>query len=194
MADVLPLIPPLTDLPEAVQSLRTERERVFVWTYMLNGGNGTRAAKAAGYSDVAGGAKVRAFELLHRDDVQDALRALCHKYLFSLAPTALFKLQGLLASKNERVALKAVDMTLSRTGFAERSSLDVNVSGRVEVNHVDAAVEDLRRLKALGVPRERLIESFGFSGLARYEKLLAASEAAKAVPAIIEGGGEHGST
>jgi hypothetical protein len=54
-----------------------------------------------------------------------------------------------------------------------KASVDVNVSGEVVVNHTDAAVEDLQRLKSLGVPREQLLETFGYSGLDRYEKLLA---------------------
>lgn len=177
MADVIPLLPPLTDLPEEVQALRTERERLFVWSYMLNGANGSRAAKAAGYSDASEGCKVRAHGLLQREDIQTALRALSTRYLFSLAPKALFKLSELLDSESEPVLLKAVGMTLARTGFSERTALDVNVSGRVEVDHTSAAVADLRRLKQLGVPRERLVETFGFSGLSRYEKLLAASDA-----------------
>lgn len=174
------------DLPESVQGLRTERERVFVWTYMFNGGNGTRAAKAAGYSDASEGCKVRAHLLLQRGDVQAALRDLCGKYLFSLAPVAMIRLGVLLKSKNERVALKAVDMTLSRTGHSERTALDVNVSGGVEVSHTDGAVADLRRLKELGVPREKLVEAFGFSGLARYEKLLAASDAKLIEAQVVE--------
>lgn len=186
MSEVTPLLPPASDLPEAVLALRTERERIFVWTYMFNGGDGAKAARAAGYSDVKEGAKVRAHGLLQRAEVHDALRALCTKYLFSLAPVALVRLRKHLLSDNERVSLKAVDMTLSRTGHSERTALDVNVSGGVTINHTDAAVEDLRRLKALGVPREKLLEAFGFSGLSRYEKLLAASEAAKMIEARVE--------
>lgn len=185
MTDVIPLLPPLSDLPEPVQALRTERERAFVWHYMLNGANGSKAAKAAGYSDVKEGAKVRAHGLLQRAEIQEALRALCTKYLFSLAPKALFRLSTLLGSENERVALKAVDMTLARTGFAERTALDVNVGGQVTINHKDAAVEDLRRLKSLGVPRAELERTFGFSGLSRYEKLLEIEDKRAAVP--IEG-------
>lgn len=173
-------------------ALRTERERVFVWTYMFNGGDGAKAARTAGYSDKSEGAKVRAHGLLQRADIHEALRSLCTKYLFSLAPIALVKLRQHLHSDNERISQKAVDMTLSRTGHSERTALDVNVGGTVTINHTDAAVEDLRRLKALGVPRDKLIESFGFSGLSRYEKLLAASEAAKAVVAMIDdGAGSH---
>lgn len=187
MSEIVPLMPPVTDLPPAVAALRTERERAFVWIYMFNGANGADAARKAGYSDVKEGAKVRAHGLLHREDIQNALRELTGRYLFSLAPVATIRLGALLKSKNERVALKAVDMTLSRTGFSERTALDVSVSGQVQVSHVDAAVEDLRRLIALGVPEEKLVETFGFSGLSRYRKLLAASDAAKAVPAVIDG-------
>lgn len=145
---------------------------------MFNGGNGSKAAKAAGYSDVKEGAKVRAHGLLQRADVQTALQTLCTKYLFSLAPVALAKLGQHLRSSNEKVSLKAVDMTLSRVGFSERTAVDVNVSGRIE--HVDqtrAAIDDLRQMKQLGVPRDKLVEAFGFTGLERYEKLLAAENA-----------------
>lgn len=186
MTDVIPLIPPASDLPEAVQLLRTERERLFVWHYMLNGANGSKAAKAAGYSDASEGCKVRAHGLLQREDIQAALHELSTRYLFSLAPKALFKLSKHLDSDNERVSLKATDMVLARTGFAERTALDVNVGGSVTVNHKDAAVEDLRRLKALGVPRAELERTFGFSGLTRYERMLAAEDAKLIEGTVVE--------
>ncbi len=179
----VPIPPPLTDLPAALRALRTDRERLFVWHYMFNGGEGAKAARAAGYSDVAEGAKVRASQLLTRDDVQEAVRALCTKYLFSLAPTALVKLRQHLLSDNEKISLKATELTLSRTGFGERQSLDVNVSGSVTVDHTSEALEQLRTLRGLGVPREKLVDIFGFSGLARYERMLAARDA----PKLIEG-------
>jgi hypothetical protein len=49
-------------------------------------------------------------------------------------------------------------------------SVSIQFNGGIDC---DAAIEDLRRLKMLGVPREQLIETFGYSGLDRYEKLLA---------------------
>jgi hypothetical protein len=177
MSDGIPFLPPVEQLPEAVQVLRDDRERAFVWAYMWNGGNGTRAARTAGYSDKGGGAKVRAHHLLQRQDILDALSEMGPRYLYSLQPKALVRLGKLLSSKNERVAVKAVDMTLSRTGMSERTALDVKVSGSVEVDHTSAAVADLRRLKALGVPRAELERVFGFSGLSRYEKLLAIADA-----------------
>lgn len=188
MTNIAPELPPLEHLPEAVQALRTDRERAFCWFYMWNGGDGAKAARAAGYSDVKEGAKVQAHRLLLRQDILDALREMGQRYLYALQPKALVRIGALIGSKNQTVALKASLATLSRTGLTERTGVDVNVSGQVQVNHADAAVEDLRRLVALGVPEERLIETFGHSGLSRYRKLLAASDAAKAVPAIIEGG------
>lgn len=178
--------PAMTDLPEAVRSLRNDRERLFVWHYMFNGGDGAKAARAAGYSDVKEGAKVRAHGLLQKQEVQDALKSLCTKYLFSLAPVALVNLRKHLMSDNERISLKATEMTLSRTGFAERQSLDVNVSGSVEVNHTEETLTQLRTLKDLGVPRDKLVDIFGFSGLARYEGMLA-ERAQRAAPKMIEG-------
>jgi hypothetical protein len=58
------------------------------------------------------------------------------------------------------------------------------VSGEVVVSHTDQAVDDLARLKALGVPHEKLLEVFGFSGLGRYERMLAEREAR--APKLIE--------
>lgn len=147
---------------------------------MFNGADGAKAARAAGYSDVKEGCKVRAHWLLHRADIQKALQELCTKYLFSLAPKAIFRLGGLLDKPNHRHHAKAIEMTLSRTGHGERTALDVNVSGGVTVSRTEDALDTLRTLRSLGVPREKLVETFGFSGLARYEKLLDAAAAGEA--------------
>jgi|SRR5665213_906129 len=169
----IPLPPALDDLPEAMQSIRDERRRAFAWNYVFNGANGTAAAKAAGYSDASEACKVRAHHLLQRDDVQAGIKALTTRYLFSLAPKAVLRLEELLDNPKHPKHDKAIEMTLSRSGHGEKSSVDVNVSGSVTLNHTDSAIEDLRRLMALGTPRDRLIEAFGFSGLGRYERMLA---------------------
>jgi hypothetical protein len=62
----------------------------------------------------------------------------------------------------------------------------VGVGARLEhthhhqVDHVTAAVEALGYFKSLDVPREKLIETFGHSGLPRYEAKLAAEDEAAA--------------
>jgi hypothetical protein len=174
---VVPVCPPFEDLPDAVRSLSQERERIFVWAYMFNGANGAAAARTAGYSDASDGAKVRAHTLLQRDDVQAALRELTQKYLFSLAPKAIVRLGELLDKPDHKQHAKAIDMTLARTGFIERTGVDHQHEHTIKVDHTSAAVADLRRLLALGVPREKLIEVFGYSGLSRYEKLLLEEDA-----------------
>jgi hypothetical protein len=84
--------------------------------------------------------------------------------------------------------LKAVNATLSRLGYVERSAVDVNVSGEVTVNHTEAALADLRILKEMGASQEKLIEAFGFSGLSRLERMLAEVERRRAISGpVIEG-------
>jgi len=154
-----------------------ERERRFVWAFLVNAmtdgqENGAQAARDAGYSDVKEGAKVRAHSLLHRDDVLDAMNEVAARELRGLALPAVVALSKLLAKPDHEDHRKAIEMVLNRVGHAERTSVDVNVSGSVQVNHTDEAVAQLDTLLKLGVPRERLVETFGFSGLARYEKML----------------------
>lgn len=154
-----------------------ERERRFVWAYMLNSmldgkENGAQSARDAGYSDVKEGCKVRAHGLLHRDDILDAMNEVAGRELRGLAIPAVVALSKLLNKPDHADHRKSIEMVLNRIGYGERTAVDVTVTGEVNVNHTDAALDDLSRLKALGVPREKLIETFGHSGLTRYERLL----------------------
>jgi hypothetical protein len=169
----VPLPPSLGDLPEAMQDIKDERRRRFAWEYVFNGAQGAAAARVAGYSDEGDGCKVRAHHLLQRDDVMAGIAALTTRYLFSLAPKAVLRLEQLLDDPKHPKHDKAIDMALSRSGHGERSQVDVNVSGSVTLNHTDSSIEDLRQLMAIGAPRAKLIEAFGASGLERYERMLA---------------------
>jgi hypothetical protein len=57
--------------------------------------------------------------------------------------------------------------------MGEQNAVNLHMTAEVTVNHTDAALDDLKRLMTLGVPREKLLETFGFSGLSRYERMLA---------------------
>lgn len=158
-------------------ALRTDRERRFVWAYLMNGlhdgrENGAKAARAAGYSDVKEGAKVRAHALMHRDDILEAMQEVAARELRGLAIPAVIAMSNMLGKPDHPDHRKTIEMVLNRVGMGERTGVDVHVSGEVTVNHTDAAIEDLRRLLALKVPRAELERMFGFSGLARYEKML----------------------
>lgn len=170
-----------------------ERERRFVWAYLLNAmtdgkENGAQAARDAGYSDVKEGCKVRAHGLLHRDDVLEAMQEVAARELRGLAIPAVVSLARMLQKPDHPDHRKSIEMVLNRVGMAERTQIDVTVGGEVTVNHTDAAVDDLKRLLLLGVPREKLVETFGFSGLSRFEKMLAEREGrALPAPKVIEG-------
>lgn len=165
-----------------------ERERKFVWYYLTNEGapNGAQAARDAGYSDASEGAKVRAHQLLHRERVILALEEVGRKAFRGLLGPAIKATSALINDPKHPDHAKAVASTLSRLGLSERTGVDVNVSGEVQVNHTDQAVNDLRTLIGLGVAREKLVEIFGFSGLSRYERMLEEQNRRQIAP-VIEG-------
>lgn len=166
-----------------------ERERKFVWFYVTNNDdNRAQAARDAGYSDAAEGAKVRAHELMQRERVLAAIEEVGRKAFRGLLIPAVRATAALIEKPDHPDHARTLQSTLSRLGLVERSGVDVNVSGEVQVNHTDAALNDLRALLALCVPREKLIEIFGFSGLSRYEKMLAEADRriAAAAPKQIE--------
>jgi Terminase small subunit len=190
MEAIIPLMPELGELPPELRDMRDARRRMFVWNYVFNGSNGSAAAILAGYSNASEAAKVTAHHLLQRDDVQAAIKALCGRYLFSLAPKAIMRLGEILDNPKHGKHTKAIEMVLDRTGHAAASDVNVNLQGEVTVNHQDAALENLRSLLGMGVPREKLIEMFGFSGLTRYEKMLAEQD--RRSGKLIEGTAERG--
>lgn len=164
----------------------SERERRFVWAYLLNAltdgkPNGAQAARDAGYSDKSEGCKVKACLALQRDDVLDAMQEVAGRQLRGLAIPAVVAVSRLLDKQDHPEHRKAAEMVLNRVGLADRVQIDVNHTGEVTVNHTDAAIADLERLLALQVPRAKLEEIFGFSGLTRYERMLAARGGPKVI-------------
>jgi len=156
--------------------LCTERERLFVFHYVELGGSigcGAKAAKLAGYSQHLGTSRVRAHMLLRRQRVLDALDEVGRQAFRALMVPAVMAAGRLIQDRKAKGHVAAVFSTLSRLGIVERTGVDVAVSGEVLVSHTEQAVESLRILKDLGVSREKLEEMYGYSGLERYEGLLA---------------------
>jgi hypothetical protein len=154
--------------------LCTERERVFV--YALATGLASNASSALRFAGFGGKSKkglhVTASKMMHRERVVEALQEVCRSHFFGILPHAVSAARALVLDSKHRDHAKAVLSMLSRFGFGERTQVDMNVEVKVE-DHTKAAVEDLRRLKAIGVPRSELLATFGEIGLARYERLLA---------------------
>ena len=177
-------VAPPADLGPHMTAL-SDRERRFVWAYLLNGGNGAEAARMAGYSDRAEGAKVRACMLMQREKVIAAMNEVAWRDMRGAALLAALRLKQMLDKPDHPDHTKAIGMVLSRVGYSEKTAHEVLHKVEGPADRDMAAVEDLRMLKRLGVPREKLIEMYGFSGLGRYEAMLAAADA-KALPAPVD--------
>jgi phage terminase small subunit len=164
----------------------SEQERIFAYALATGiASTATDAARRAGYVDNNNGSiKVTAHHVLHRPRVIEAIEEVCRTEFRGLIPLTIAAAKRVLENQEHDDHVKMIVSLLSRLGYGEKASVDVNVSGEVVLSHTDAAVEDLRRLKALGLSREKLIEVFGFSGLGRYEAMLAERDAR--APKIIE--------
>jgi len=161
----------------------SERERLFVWAFLQSGGrNATGAAREAGYSDSGNGAiRRRGHLLVHRQRVREALREVGHQHFQGLFIKAVAAVEDMLDKPDHPEHVKTAFSVLSRLGLVERTGVDLNVSGEVNVNHTDQAVEDLRMMLSMGASREKLIEAFGYSGLPRLEKMLAEVDRRRAI-------------
>ena len=139
----------------------SERERKFCWAYltlaMANGGhvNGADAAREAGYSDIAGGARVRAHELMQRERVIEALDELGQRELRGLVVPAMMALRRLLDSPLHVDHPKAIMAVLNRTGYSEKTEHSVNIRHSVDTKELE---DFARRLAAeSGIDPVRLL-------------------------------------
>ena len=170
----------------------TQRERLFVWSFLEQGcRDATEAARKAGCSDPgpqSSAIRVRAHELRHRPRVIEAMQEVARAYFGGLLLPAVLAAEDMISNPKHPDHATMVKSVLSANGFGDRSKVDVNFSGEVGVNHTDQALDDLRRYLDLEVPRTKLIEIFGFSGLDRYEKMLSERDRKKlSAPTVIEG-------
>jgi hypothetical protein len=155
-----------------------EKERIFVFSLATGvAKSATQAVQMAGYSQAPASAKVLGSRLLHRPRIVEAIEEVCRTQFRNLIPRVIEAARQVLEDPKHPDHVKLLTSLLSRLGYGEKALVDVNVTGEIAVDHTTAAIEDLRRLKAIGVPREKLLEVFGFSGLSRYEAMLAERDA-----------------
>jgi hypothetical protein len=163
----------------------TERERKFALALGSGAAETYRhAALLAGYSDVKGGARVRAHVLMQRERVRLAIREVASQYLENLAGLAVKALRDALTDVRHPDRFKTASTILSRLGWGENSTININAEMKV-VDHKKEAIDDLRACIRLGLSEEKLLELFGFTGLGYYRRLME-EEDAKSLPAPIE--------
>jgi hypothetical protein len=187
--EVAELEPNEAKLGPKMLTLSDKQQRFVIAMFTVRPGRGapTRAARLAGWgtsgSSPASMATISS-RLMHTDAIIEGLREYGEQFLKGAAPAALLALQKLILTPGHKGHERAISEVLTRLYPAEtRQIVDVHHHA---VHHSAEAVAQLRMLKSLDVAREKLEEVFGFSGLARYERLLEIEEAKKS-PRLIEG-------
>lgn len=108
----------------------TAMQEAFATNYVANGGNATRAAKAAGYAKAS--AHVEGCKLLRKAPVIEAIGQLAMQQLAGHAPGAIARVAHLMSrAKSEYVQLEAAKDVLTRVGLATPAR--VHHSGGVSI-------------------------------------------------------------
>jgi hypothetical protein len=120
--------PDEASLGPAMLACNASQRRYVIAIIEVPGISRTKAAIRAGYSNVAGGAKVRAFEVAHNPVVQAAIREEAGKRLSSSSLAAAGILEALMQDKRVKPAdrIKAAGMLLDRSGFGAAQTINVN--------------------------------------------------------------------
>jgi len=130
----------------------TARQEAFVREYVANGGNGTLAAKDAGYGD--DGAHSRAYELLKMPKIQGRMETVCRELMASFVPGCLQSLHKLAVSaSSETVKASAAATLLDRTGY--KAPILLEVTDHRSQDDVDKELAVLLGLDSLDVPDEQ---------------------------------------
>jgi len=106
----------------------TVRQEAFIRNYVLNAGDGTKAAIEAGYAP--SGARARANECLALNKVQVRMESLSRELMSNYAPGCLASLNHLaLKGKSESVRVQAAATLLDRSGYKAPVKLEIGTSG-----------------------------------------------------------------
>jgi hypothetical protein len=176
-----------TEWGPCMKALASDRHRAFVCAlYEVPRGQGANvmAAKMAGFGTSTTGARswtAIGCRLAHDEKILMAIHEEDQRRIRSSAPRAIRALTNLVEDPEHKDHARAVAMILDRVHPAETRH---TVAVHHHVDHDAEAVNQLRMLKSLDVPRAKLEEMFGFSGLSHYERLLELGDQKK--PQLIE--------
>ena len=160
----------------------SDRQKAFVLAlYQLPPGYGVnvRAAKMAGYGTDRTTWKcwsVIGSRVAHDEKVLAAIHEEDKKRIRASAPRAIRALSNMVEDPDHRDHIRAVTAVLDRVHPAETHH---TVAVHHTIDHNDEAIESLRAFKRLGVAHEKLLELYGYSGLSRYEAMLAERDGAQ---------------
>jgi hypothetical protein len=176
------------DWGPCMKALPSDKHRAFCLAlYELPRGKGAQvnAARMAGFGTSKSSPAsmyVIASNLAHDQRILAALHEEDQRRIRASAPRAISALMNLIETPEHKDHARAIGMVMDRVHPAEtRHTVEVHH----HVDHDAEAVAHLRMLKELDVPRAKLEEVFGFSGLSRYEQLLELADSK--APKVIEG-------
>jgi hypothetical protein len=151
------------------------KERLFVIAFSTPGtetyGNAAKAARFAGYGNSESTPDTFARignRLLHRARVAKGIAELGMR---ALTPDALAAIRQIVRDPLHKDRMKAASAILERQAPTIQKS-EIDVTHRI-VDHTAEALQVLSYMKSIGASREMLEAHFGFTGLARYEEMLA---------------------
>jgi hypothetical protein len=172
----------------AAEAACSPMERKFChWLMALPPAHGykVKAARLAGYQGNPHVLNATVQKILTYDRIIALLTELTKKKIRSSAPQAIAAVLEIIGDAAHRDRLKAAETILERIE-PTRQKIDVSVKHEI-VDRDKEMVAYLRKLRALGVSRDKLEDELGYSDLPRYERLLELEDAAKDVAPVIEG-------
>jgi hypothetical protein len=186
------------ELGPAMRALPNDRWRAFVEFYVFgtftnhrknNFGAQAEAARRAGFGKPKTTTRAMAhmaWELMRDNRIIAAVAEESRHLLRSGAPEAVKAVRNGVRDPTHKDHARFVAMILDRTDPLE-SHQTIDVIHK-HIDRDQEEIEELRAVRQLGAPREKLLELFGGNGLARLEALEAADTAQRARDAkVIEG-------
>ncbi len=168
-----------------MRALPNEKWRAFVYhlvTQKPGHGALTRACRAAGFGQNSSPTNLAKLAWRMAQDIRviAAVAEESKKVLRLGHPEAVAAVLAIVRNSKHRDHMRALDAVLSRADAIESYS-----KHNIEVLHrtIDPdreALEELRALRELGTPREKLLSLFGHNGLDRIEALEAADTSRRA--------------
>lgn len=125
----------------------TVKQRAFVMALVeFPNLSHAEAARMAGYSDKSEGAKVMACNLMQDKKIVEAMQEQAGKRLWAISMKAAWRVDQLMDSDDDAVALKAAGMVLDRVGHAPQQN--INIHQHVTDNSGKAIMERIHALAA----------------------------------------------
>jgi hypothetical protein len=187
---------PEAEYGPAMKSLPNARWRAFVEFYLMEKpsragmfSNAAAAARRAGFGTPKSSTRAMAhigWRKLADARIQEAIAEESRKLLRSGHPEAVKALQSMISDPAHPGHARAVGMLLDRCHPIE-SRQQIEVTHKI-VDPDTEALEELRALRALNTPHDKMLEVFGVNGMDRLLALEAADQVRRADAAkVIDG-------